>query len=75
MSITVGLARKDLLTYCAYIFKFDLEEFRLTPRLETQNLTVFMAVMVQSRSPVREVVIMRGREEIDNGQHCRQSWV
>jgi hypothetical protein len=42
MSITVGLARKDLFTYRAYIFRFRLEEVQNGSRPESQKLTAFM---------------------------------
>ena len=42
MSITVGLARKGLLTYSAYIFRFRLEEVQKGSRPESQKLTAFM---------------------------------
>jgi len=46
MSITVGLARKDLLTYRAYIFSFELEEVQNGSRPETQKLTAFIIVLI-----------------------------
>lgn len=57
MSITVGLARKDLFTYRAYIFRFRLEkEVQNGSRPESQKLTVFMIVLIQLASSVRDVV-------------------
>jgi hypothetical protein len=56
MSITIGLARKDLLTYRAYVFRFRLEEVQNGSRLESQKLTAFMIVLIQRASPVRDAV-------------------
>jgi hypothetical protein len=62
MSITIGLARKDLITYRAYIFRFRLEEVQNGPRPETQELTAFMIVVVQLGGPVRDAEINKGRK-------------
>lgn len=56
MSITVGLARKGLLTYRAYILRFRLEEVQNGSRPESQKLTAFMIVLIQCANPVRDVV-------------------
>jgi hypothetical protein len=73
MSITVGLARKGLLTYYAYIFRFRLQGVQNGSRLKSQKLTVFMIVLIQRASPVRVVVkdkieVVR---DVDNAQHYR----
>jgi hypothetical protein len=56
MSITVGLARKDFLTYRAYIFRFKLEEVQNGSRLESQKLTAFMIVLIRRAIPVLDAV-------------------
>lgn len=55
MSITVGLARKGLLTYRAYVFRFRLEEVQNGSRLESQKLTL-MVVLIRCAGPVRDAV-------------------
>lgn len=63
MSITVGLARKDLITCRTYIFRFRLERSSENgPRPETQKLTAFMIIVVQLGGRVRDAVINRGRK-------------
>ena len=56
MTITVGLARKGLLTYRAYVFWFRLEEVQNGSRPESQKLTALMIVLIQCASPVRDAV-------------------
>jgi hypothetical protein len=56
MSVTVGLARKGLLTYRANIFTFKLEEVQYGSQPENQKLTAFMIVLIQCASPVRDAV-------------------
>jgi hypothetical protein len=56
MSITVGLARKGLLTYRAHIFRFRLEEVQNGSRLKGQKLTAFMIVLIRGASPICDAV-------------------
>ena len=46
MSITIGLARKDLVAYFTYIFGYSrLERVQNGLRTESQRLTAFMIVI------------------------------
>lgn len=58
MSITIGLARKDLVAYFTYIFGYSRLERVQNRRLETesQRLTAFIIVIGQRRNPVRDAV-------------------
>ena len=58
MSITIGLARKDLVAYFTYIFGYSRLERVQNRRLETesQRPTEFIIVIGQRRNPVRDAV-------------------
>ena len=57
VSITVGLARKDLVTYFTNIFGYSrLERVQNRLRTEKKRLTAFMILIGQRRNPVRDAV-------------------